>query len=53
MFCVVLSEGPSVLEVFNTLLRHLRLSVENAPSNGPRAHDERNFQEAIVNTVGQ
>jgi len=41
-----------VLEVFNTLLRHLRLSVENAPSSGPRAHDERNFQEAIVNTVG-
>lgn len=38
-----------MLEVFNTLLRHLRLSVENAPSNG---HDERKFQEAIVNTVG-
>jgi len=52
MFSVVLSKGPSVLEVFNTLLRHLRLSVENAPSNGPRARDERNFQEAIVNTVG-
>jgi len=47
------SIGPSVLEVFNTLLRHLRLSVENAPSNGPRAHDECNFQEAIVNTVGE
>jgi len=46
VFCVVLCEGPSVLDVFNTLLRHLRLSVESA-------HDERNFQEAIVNTVGQ
>ena len=53
MYLVVLYKGPSVLEVFNTLLRHLRLSVENAPSSGARAHDERNFQEAIVNTVGQ
>jgi len=47
------SIGPLVLEVFNTLLQHLRLSVENAPSNGPRASDEHNFQEAIVNTVGE
>jgi len=53
MFWIVLFKGPSVLEVFNTLLRHLRLSVESAPSSGPRARDERNFQEAIVNTVGQ
>jgi hypothetical protein len=47
------SIGPSVLEVFNTLLRHLRLSVDNAPTDGQRANDERHFQEAIVNTIGE
>ena len=44
--------GPSVLDVFNTLLRHLRISVDSAPTEGPKAVDERNFQEAIVNTIG-
>ena len=51
------SIGPAVLEVFNTLLRHLRSSVEarfkttNAadPSNDD---DEREFEESLVQTVG-
>lgn len=45
--------GPSVLDVFNTLLRHLRLSVDSAPADGPRANDERHFQESIINTIGE
>ena len=51
------SIGPAVLEVFNTLLRHLRLSVdarldakENKDSDA--ADDEREYEESLVNTVG-
>lgn len=44
--------GPSVLEVFNTLLRHLRISVDTVLVEGQRANDERHFQEAIINTIG-
>lgn len=46
------SIGPSVLEVFNSLLRHLRVSVEyNSTSSGEQAANSR-FQESIVNTIG-
>jgi hypothetical protein len=40
--------GPSVLEVFNTLLRHLRISIDSI-----QAADEKRFQEAIINTIGK
>ncbi|XP_064624615.1 protein EFR3 homolog B-like isoform X2 [Lineus longissimus] len=42
------SIGPSVLEVFNTLLRHLRISIDSV-----QAADEKRFQEAIINTIGE
>ncbi|KAF4022220.1 hypothetical protein G4228_014042 [Cervus hanglu yarkandensis] len=59
------SIGPTVLEVFNTLLKHLRLSVEfeaddlqggsvgSASLNtGPRDSDEKIVQNAIIQTIG-
>eukprot|EP00058_Branchiostoma_floridae_P000125 XP_002585613.1 hypothetical protein BRAFLDRAFT_111695 [Branchiostoma floridae] len=55
--------GPSVLEVFNTLLRHLRLSIDyqltgRRGSQGSihkqpiNEEEEKLFQEAIITTVG-
>ena len=44
--------GPSVLEVFNTLLKHLKISVDIAISRQHKASEEKIFQEAIVNTIG-
>ncbi|TRY86916.1 hypothetical protein DNTS_002194 [Danionella cerebrum] len=56
------SVGPTVLEVFNTLLRHLRLSVDyeltgsydctNIGSKIIKEHEERQLQEAVIRTVG-
>ncbi|KAK7501482.1 hypothetical protein BaRGS_00007286 [Batillaria attramentaria] len=47
------SIGPSVLEVFNNLLRHLRISVDSKSSNHTVHAAEVRFQDAIVNTIGQ
>ena len=49
MCCV----GPSVLEVFNNLLRHLRISVDSKDGNHAQSAAELKFQDAIVNTIGQ
>uniref|UniRef100_A0A673I187 Protein EFR3 homolog B n=1 Tax=Sinocyclocheilus rhinocerous TaxID=307959 RepID=A0A673I187_9TELE len=56
------SVGPTVLEVFNTLLRHLRLSVDyeltgsyNCTNIGTKIikeHEERQLQEAVIRTIG-
>ncbi|KAK5605349.1 Protein EFR3 B [Crenichthys baileyi] len=57
------SVGPTVLEVFNTLLRQLRLSVDyeltgsydGSTSIGTKiikAHEERQLQEAVITTIG-
>ncbi|XP_077077427.1 protein EFR3 homolog B [Siphateles boraxobius] len=56
------SVGPTVLEVFNTLLRHLRLSVDyeltgsydcnNIGTNIIKEHEERQLQEAVIRTIG-
>lgn len=53
------SIGPAVLEVFNTLLRHLRSSVDARFQNGMQNDsndddddDEREFEESLVSTVG-
>lgn len=58
-FCVV---GPTVLEVFNTLLRHLKLSVDyeltgsydctNIGTKIIKEHEERQLQEAVIRTIG-
>lgn len=55
--------GPTVLEVFNTLLRQLRLSIDYAltgsyncitgvSSKIIKEHEERMFQEAVIKTIG-
>ncbi|XP_059504778.1 protein EFR3 homolog B-like isoform X9 [Stegostoma tigrinum] len=57
------SVGPTVLEVFNTLLRHLRLSIDyeltgkydsttNVSNQIIKEHEERIFQEAVIKTIG-
>uniref|UniRef100_A0A8C1WKS4 EFR3 homolog Bb (S. cerevisiae) n=1 Tax=Cyprinus carpio TaxID=7962 RepID=A0A8C1WKS4_CYPCA len=56
------SVGPTVLEVFNTLLRHLRLSVDyeltgsydriNIGTKIIKEHEERQLQEAVIRTIG-
>ena len=53
------SIGPAVLEVFNTLLRHLRSSVDarfqtgkQRGSTGDDDDDEKEFEESLVSTVG-
>ena len=43
------SMGASVLEVFNTLLHHLRLSVD---ARGESSKSQEAFEEAIIKTVG-
>ncbi|XP_028253284.1 protein EFR3 homolog B isoform X4 [Parambassis ranga] len=57
------SVGPTVLEVFNTLLRQLSLSVDyeltgsydgstNIGTKIIKAHEERQLQEAVIRTIG-
>uniref|UniRef100_A0A4W5NJV7 EFR3 homolog B n=1 Tax=Hucho hucho TaxID=62062 RepID=A0A4W5NJV7_9TELE len=57
------SVGPTVLEVFNTLLRQLRLSVDyeltgsydasgNIGIKIIKTHEERQLQEAVIRTIG-
>uniref|UniRef100_A0A3Q3WZE7 EFR3 homolog B n=1 Tax=Mola mola TaxID=94237 RepID=A0A3Q3WZE7_MOLML len=57
------SVGPTVLEVFNTLLRQLRLSVDyeltgsydgsnNIGTKIIKAHEEKQLQEAVIRTIG-
>lgn len=60
----LLSTGPTVLEVFNTLLKQLRLSVDyeltgsydsfgNMGSKVIKIHEERQLQEAVIKTIGK
>ncbi|XP_056620347.1 protein EFR3 homolog B isoform X2 [Triplophysa dalaica] len=56
------SVGPTVLEVFNTLLRHLKLSVDyeltgsydctNIGTKIIKEHEERQLQDAVIRTIG-
>ncbi|XP_041357313.1 protein EFR3 homolog B-like isoform X2 [Gigantopelta aegis] len=45
--------GPSVLEVFNNLLRHLSISLDRKSENEERRKAEKIFEEAIINTIGE
>ncbi|PSN53111.1 Protein EFR3 cmp44E [Blattella germanica] len=49
------SVGPSVLEIINSLLSHLRVSVtREAPSEDPQTQrDEKLYQEALINALGE
>ncbi len=63
--CVRVFSGPTVLEVFNTLLKHLRMSVDFELGDGSRRNsasslsstrtkesEERIVQNAIIQTIG-
>lgn len=43
------SVGPSVLEIINSLLSHLRDSVQDTVSQS----DEKHYQEALINALGE
>ena len=49
------SAGPSVLEIINSLLSHLRQSVTTDRSAGSHKgqNDERHYQEALINALGE
>lgn len=63
--CYLLFPGPTVLEVFNTLLKHLRISVDlelgdrrssagsATLSTSSKESDERIVQNAIIQTIGE
>lgn len=61
--CACVFPGPTVLEVFNTLLRQLRLSVDyeltgsydgsNIGTKIIKAHEEKQLQEAVIRTIGE
>lgn len=58
---MLLCPGPTVLEVFNTLLRQLRQSVDyqltgfydNSSKRQTSSNEERTLQDAVVRTIGQ
>ncbi|GFN81470.1 protein efr3 homolog b [Plakobranchus ocellatus] len=47
------STGPSVLEVFNNLLRHLRISIDRKSADSTQRNEEIKFEDVIVNTIGE
>lgn len=49
------SVGPSVLEIINSLLSHLRVSVSReAPLDDPQAqHEEKLYQETLISALGE
>lgn len=47
------STGPSVLEVFNNLLRHLRISIDRKSVDLNQRNEEIKFEDVIVNTIGE
>ncbi|CAG2104067.1 unnamed protein product [Medioppia subpectinata] len=46
------SIGPSVLEMINSLLHHLRASISNI-QDVRHVDDEKQFQETVINTLGE
>lgn len=47
------SVGPSVLEIINSLLSHLRQSIARTNLSPEQAEDEQLFQETVINTLGE
>ncbi|KAL3869787.1 hypothetical protein ACJMK2_042424 [Sinanodonta woodiana] len=47
------SIGPSVLDVFNNLVRHLRISLDNKSTDVDKRTMEKKFEEAIISTIGE
>ncbi|XP_067928396.1 protein EFR3 homolog B-like isoform X2 [Watersipora subatra] len=47
------SIGPSVLDLFNSLLKHLRGSVEYTSNSQTEKINNTRFQDSIINTIGE
>lgn len=47
------SIGPTVLELINSLLDHLRTSINNSAADAHAAESERQFQETVINALGE
>uniref|UniRef100_T1IXZ5 Uncharacterized protein n=1 Tax=Strigamia maritima TaxID=126957 RepID=T1IXZ5_STRMM len=47
------SVGPSVLEIINSLLSHLRQSITRVNLNQQQMDDEQIFQETVINSLGE
>lgn len=47
------SIGPSVLEVFHNLVKHLRISLDNKSSDEQQRSLEKKFEDDLVNTIGE
>lgn len=47
------STGPSVLDVFNKLLRHLSISIDRKSSDAGQRSEETKFEEMVVTTIGE
>lgn len=47
------SIGPSVLDIINGLLDHLRNSINNSQANSRISEGEKRFQETVINTLGE
>lgn len=45
--------GPSVLEVFHNLVKHLRISLDNKSSDEQQRSLEKKFEDDLVNTIGK
>ena len=45
--------GPSVLDVFNTLVKHLRISLDKKSEDPTIRAQEKKFEESIINTIGK
>lgn len=50
LFCF---SGPSVLEIINSLLTHLRTSVSSPSKHKRHETDEKLYQEALINALGE
>ena len=42
-----------MLEVFNNLLRHLRISIDRKSADQTQRNEEIKFEDVIVNTIGK
>lgn len=49
MWLLCCCTGPSVLEIINSLLNHLRDSVKNGTSQA----EEKQYQESLINALGE
>jgi len=47
-----LISGPSILDLFNSLIKHLKGSVEYKSTSDDERQANSRFQESIINTIG-